>query len=76
MRNLGLSSGGSGHYEIRARIAELRVDTTHFVVARSGYPWTEAELRAAVEGARSQVGILASLGFEPLDGLPSGYAGT
>ncbi len=70
MRNLGLSSGGSGHYEIRARIAKLRIDTTHFAIPGSGYPWTEAELRVAVASARSQVGVLASLGFEPLDGLP------
>src|SRR3954465_160583 len=60
---LGLSPTGSGHYDIKARVRALGLDTSHFACATAAltYPWTEAELRQAVVGAAHRQEVLERL---------------
>ncbi len=62
MSRLGLVASGVGYYDIKARIRELELDTTHFVRRRrAAYAWTDAQLRSALDGARSRLEVLQRL---------------
>ena len=67
LRNLGLTTSGSNHAAITAKIAELLLDTSHFGGAgrksnlRVG--WSEAALREAVAKSTSLRSVIRSLGL-------------
>jgi hypothetical protein len=64
LRRLGLLPGGGSHYDLRHRIRELGLDTSHFVAPRQR-PWPEAELREAVAASQALTALLVRLGIPP-----------
>jgi hypothetical protein len=63
MHHLGLKPGAT-HYDLRQRIHELGLDTSHFTMSRPR-PWTEAELREAASASDGLTMLLAKLGLAP-----------
>jgi len=60
---LGLKGTGDAHYDLKARIAQLGLDTSHFkVVAASKSNWTEDDIRNAMRGAANLAAMLDRLG--------------
>jgi hypothetical protein len=62
-RQLGLKPGGV-HYNVKHRIRELGLDTSHFTAMRPR-PWTDVQLREAIAAADGLTTLLAILGLEP-----------
>lgn len=59
---LGLSITGENHYDLKARVHALGLDTSHFAQkGASTRMWTEEELRLAVAGAGTRVEVLERL---------------
>lgn len=65
---IGSRSGG-GHYDIRTRIRELALDTSHFRSRSAPAPWSMDDFVAAVSRATSHVDVLVKLGLEPTSAL-------
>jgi hypothetical protein len=60
---LGLKGTGDVHYDLKARIAQLKLDVSHFTRAvGSATSWSERELRVAMEGAPNLAAVLDRLG--------------
>jgi hypothetical protein len=72
VRSLGLELDTRTYSRIQRRIRLLRLDTSHFRRERSrpARPtrWTDENLRAAVQQARSYAGVLRALGLVPAGG--------
>jgi len=64
--HLGLKRGGGTHYDLKRRVADLGLDTSHFVQINSR-PWTDDQLRAAVAASTSYPMTLQQLNV-PLSG--------
>jgi hypothetical protein len=64
--NLGLKRGGGTHYDLKRRVADLDLDTSHFVQINSR-PWADDQLRAAVAASTSYPMALRQLNV-PLSG--------
>ena len=64
LHRLGLKPGGGSHYDLRNRVRELGLDTSHFT-APGQRPWTEGELREAVAASDGIATLLAKLGLPP-----------
>ncbi len=64
LRALGLSGRGGCHYDVKRRVAELGLDTSHFTSSRNTCPWTDEQLRAAVSVASSLSEVLVQLGMQ------------
>ncbi len=61
--HLGLSSRGGNHYNVKRRIEQLALDTSHSTGtgATCTQPWTDADLRSAVAAASSLADVLPRL---------------
>lgn len=64
LHRLGLKPGGGAHYDLRHRVRELGLDTSHFTTQRPR-PWTDAELREAAAASDGVATLLARLRLEP-----------
>jgi hypothetical protein len=74
-KRLGLVVGGGSWIAMQEHIVRLRLDTTHWHegAAQPGRPrstfvrpeWTDDEIQAAYEGARSMAEIMRRLGLDP-----------
>ncbi len=62
LRHLGLKPGGGAHYDLRHRVRELGLDTSHFT-AKQRPTWTDDELRAAAAVSEGLATLLAKLGL-------------
>ena len=71
-RKLGLPSTSGSWGQVRRRVRELDLDTTHFVRTRPDRrrlrKWTDEQLVQAVNAARSIAGLLRKLGLVPAGG--------
>ena len=76
LRAVGLTPMGGNHYNVKHRIEELGLDTSHFV-SMGGDPnksWSDEHLRAAVASS-STLGSASSASTVLISGEPDGAVG-
>ncbi len=71
LKRLGLSGRGGSHYNIKKRITELGLDTSHFTSAPNNFsrPWTADQLARVVAATKSYAGVISALGLDPANGI-------
>lgn len=68
MLEMGVRPGGGVHYNVVARVKQLGIDTSHFVVQPKAL-WTDEQLRLNVPLADGYVSLLARLALSPTAAL-------
>ncbi len=71
IRRLRLSGRGGSHYNVKKRITELGLDTSHFTSAENNFvrPWTNEQLGNAVAASSSFADVIRALGLDPANGI-------
>lgn len=71
MRALRMTDSGGGRRALQRRVAELGLDTGHFLRRESGRTYTDAALAEAVRAAGSLLDVARALGAVPAPGTLS-----